>query len=334
MKDKICIGIIGAGRIGKLHTENIVNNMHDVYVKWVSDIYIDKMTDWCSQMGIKNMSSDYHDVLSDAEVDAVLICSSTDTHAQISIEAAEHGKHIFCEKPIDLNVARINEVKKAVEKAGIKMQVGFNRRYDHNFKRAQGRVAAGDIGDVHIVKITSRDPAPPPIDYVKVSGGLFLDMAIHDFDMARFLSGSEVAEVTAKGAVLIDKNIGREGDVDTAVTTLLFRNGAIGIIDNSRQAVYGYDQRIEVFGSKGCITAENDFPNTIKLVNRDGVQSDKPKYFFLDRYFESYTDEVKAFFDCIQNGTEPEVGIKDGLNSVIIGLAAKESLKNNKPVKI
>ena len=334
MKDKICIGIIGAGRIGKLHTENIVNNMHNVYVKWVSDIYIDKMADWCAQVGVKNTTADYMDILKDEEVAAVLICSSTDTHAKISIEAAEHGKHIFCEKPIDLDVAKINEVAKAVKKAGVKMQVGFNRRYDHNFKRAQERVAAGDIGDVHIVKITSRDPAPPPIEYVKVSGGLFLDMAIHDFDMARFLSGSEVREVFVKGAVLVDENIGKAGDVDTAVITLLFENGAIGIIDNSRKAVYGYDQRIEVFGSKGCVTAENDFPNTAKLINIDGVQGDKPKYFFLDRYFESYTGEVKAFIDCIVKDTEPEVGIKDGLNSVVIGLAAKESLDKNSPVKI
>jgi myo-inositol 2-dehydrogenase/D-chiro-inositol 1-dehydrogenase len=159
-------------------------------------------------------------------------------------------------------------------------------------------------------------------------------MAIHDFDMARFLSGSEVTEITAKGAVLIDENIGREGDVDTAVITLLFENGAMGIIDNSRQAVYGYDQRIEVFGSKGCITAENDFPNTTKLVNIDGVHGDKPKYFFLDRYFESYTGEVKAFIECIKNDTEPEVGIKDGLNSVVIGLAAKKSLASNSSVKL
>ena len=334
MKNKICIGIIGAGRIGKLHTENIINNMHDVYVKWVSDIYIDKMTDWCAQVGVKNTSADYMDILEDPEVDAVLICSSTDTHAKISIQAAQHKKHIFCEKPIDLDVAKIKEVEAAVKSAGVKMQVGFNRRYDHNFKRAQERVAAGDIGDVHLVKITSRDPAPPPIEYVKVSGGLFLDMAIHDFDMARFLSGSEVIEITAKGAVLIDENIGREGDVDTAVTMLLFENGAMGIIDNSRQAVYGYDQRIEVFGSKGCITAENDYPNTTKLVNIDGVQGDKPKYFFLDRYFESYTGEVKAFIECIKNDTDPEVGIKDGLNSVVIGLAAKKSLESNSSVKL
>lgn len=334
MKEKICIGIIGVGRIGKLHTENIVNNMHNVYVKWVSDIYIDKMTDWCSMVGVKNMTSDYLDILNDEEVDAVLICSSTDTHSEISIEAAKHKKHIFCEKPIDLDIARIKEVAKAVESAGVKMQIGFNRRYDHNFKRAKERVAAGDIGDVHIIKITSRDPAPPPIEYVKVSGGLFLDMAIHDFDMARFLSGSEVTEVTVKGAVLIDEEIGKAGDVDTAVIVMTFENGAIGIIDNSRQAVYGYDQRIEVFGSKGCITAENDFPNTTKLVNIDGVQGDKPKYFFLDRYFESYTGEVKAFIDCIANDTEPEVGIKDGLNSVVIGLAAKESLAKNLSIKI
>jgi myo-inositol 2-dehydrogenase/D-chiro-inositol 1-dehydrogenase len=230
MNKELCIGVVGAGRIGKLHTESIINNFRNVKVKWVSDIYIDHLTDWCRSFGIENLTKNYQEVLDDEEVDAVLVCSSTDTHAQICIDAAKKGKHIFCEKPIDLDIERIKHVEATVKKAGIKLQVGFNRRYDHNFSKAQKMVQEGKVGEPHIIKITSRDPEPPPIEYVKVSGGIFLDMAIHDFDMVRFLSGSEVTEVCATGAVLIDEKIGKAGDVDTAVTVLKFENGAIGII--------------------------------------------------------------------------------------------------------
>ena len=199
--------------------------------------------------------------MEDPNIDAVFICSSTDTHSPISIEAAKAGKHIFCEKPIDHDLDKIQEVLKAVKESGVKYQVGFNRRFDRNFKHVRDVVAGGGIGDVQIVKVTSRDPEAPPISYVKVSGGIFVDMTIHDFDMVRYLSGSEVEEVSTFGACLVDPAIGQAGDVDTCIITLRFKNGALGVIDNSRQAVYGYDQRVEVFGSKGMIAAENETPN-------------------------------------------------------------------------
>ena len=212
-------------------------------------------------------------MLADPEIGAVIVCSSTDTHADIVIAAAEKGKHIFCEKPVDLTVAKVKKALAAVQKAGVKIQVGFNRRFDHNFRRVRDQVRDGAIGDPHIVRITSRDPAPPPPEYVKVSGGIFLDMTIHDFDMARYLAGSEAVEVYAKGAVLVDPAIGKAGDVDTAVVTITFQNGCIAVIDNSRKATYGYDQRVEVFGSKGRLACTNDTPSSVTLSNGEGRAS-------------------------------------------------------------
>ena len=331
---KIILGVIGAGRIGKLHTENILHNINYVEIKTISDLYADKIKDWAYGLGIKNVCADYREILNDPEIDAVMICSSTDTHSQITIEAARAGKHIFCEKPIDYDLNRIHAALDEVKKAGVKFQVGFNRRFDHNFKKVRDLVQEGKIGEPHIIKITSRDPEPPSVEYVKVSGGIFLDMAIHDFDMARYLSGSEVTEVYTAGAVLVDPAIGEAGDVDTAVITLKFANGAIGVIDNSRKAAYGYDQRVEVFGSKGCVVVSNDTPNSTVLSTAEGVFSEKPKYFFLERYKDSFIDELKEFFDCIINDKEPSVSGIDGLKPVLIGLAAKESQKTGKPVLV
>jgi myo-inositol 2-dehydrogenase/D-chiro-inositol 1-dehydrogenase len=332
---KLTVGIIGVGRIGKLHSENIAANIRQVELKSIADIYLDNNTEnWARSIGIKNTSKDYKKIIEDKEIDAVLICSSTDTHAKFIIEAAEAGKHIFCEKPIDLNVDRIREAINAVEKAGVKLQVGFNRRFDHNFMRVREFVKGGKIGDVHILRITSRDPSPPPLEYVKVSGGIFLDMTIHDFDMARYLVGSEVEEVYALGDTLIDPSIKQYDDVDTAIITLKFKNGAIGVIDNSRKAVYGYDQRVEVFGSEGSITAANDKPNTLEISLEDWVYSEKPKYFFLERYKESYIEEIKAFIDSILDDKETPVKGIDGLRPVLIGLAAKKSLKTGKPIRV
>lgn len=334
-RKKLTVGIIGAGRIGKLHTENIAANIREVELKSIADIYMDSnITDWACSLGVKNTCKDYREIIEDRYIDAILICSSTNTHAKILIEAAEAGKHIFCEKPIDLEVKRVKEAINAVEKAGIKLQVGFNRRFDHNFMRVREFVKEGKIGDIHVLKITSRDPSPPPLEYVKVSGGIFLDMTIHDFDMARYLTGSEVEEVFAIGDTLIDPSIKQYGDVDTAVITLKFKNGAIGVIDNSRKAVYGYDQRVEVFGSKGCITAGNDKPNTLEISLDDWVYSEKPKYFFLERYKESYIDEIKAFISSILEDKETPVKGIDGLKPVLIGLAAKESLKTGRPIRV
>jgi len=331
---KITVGVIGAGRIGKIHAENIRYFIPQARLKTVADLYADKLKEWAAVVGIEKLTANYREILEDPEIGAVFICSSTDTHADLVVAAAEKGKHIFCEKPIALAVDKVKRALAAVERAGVKLQVGFNRRFDHNFRRVRELVRSGAIGEPHIIRITSRDPAPPPVDYVKVSGGIFLDMMIHDFDMARYLSSSEVVEVYAKGAVLVDPAIGRAGDVDTAVVTLTFANGAIGTIDNSRRASYGYDQRVEVFGSKGQAGCSNDTPSSVLLSDERGVVGDKPLYFFLERYKQAFTDEVREFFQAIQeNKPTPVTGI-DGLKPVLIGLAAMRSLAEGRPVKL
>jgi len=245
------------------------------------------------------------DIFNDSEIDVVVITSSTDTHAQFIQKAAIKKKDIFCEKPIDTDIQRIKETIKVVRDNNVNLMVGFNRRFDRNFMRVHEAVASGQVGDPHIIKITARDPAPPPIEYIKVSGGIYMDMTIHDWDMARFQAGSEVEEVYASGAVLIDPKIGEAGDIDTAVAVLKFKNGALGLIDNTRQAVYGYDQRVEVFGSRGCAMADNEATNTVKIYTAECTNIDKIPYFFLERYIESYANELKFFFNCLKEGKEP-----------------------------
>ena len=330
---KVRIGIIGAGRIGKLHAENLIR-IPEVEIKAISDIFVDQIVDWAKGLGINKVTNDYKEIMNDPEIEAVFVCSSTDTHTQMIMEAAKAGKHIFCEKPISFDHRKTQAALQAVKEAGVKLQIGFNRRFDHNFKRVRELVSTGKIGDPHIIKITSRDPNPPSREYIGVSGGMFIDMTIHDFDMARYLSGSDVEEVYVQGAVLIDPVFGEYGDVDTAVITLKFKNGGIGVIDNSRKAAYGYDQRVEVFGSKGSITVKNDHPNSAELSTEEGVYLDKPKYFFLERYQEAFIEEVKLFADCILNEKEPPVNGNDGLQAEIIAHLAKKSLLEKRPVNI
>jgi len=335
MAGKLRIGIIGAGRIGKLHAENIANFVPQAKLEGIADVVMTpEMEAWAKGFGARIVAKDPKALFADKDIDAIIICSSTDTHADMAIAAAKAGKHIFCEKPVDLTVAKVKAAIEAVKAAKVKMQVGFNRRFDHNFRAVREMTLAGKVGDVQIVKITSRDPAPPPPAYVGVSGGIFLDMMIHDFDMARFQAGSEVVEVHATGAVLIDPAIGKAGDVDTAIVTLKFANGALGVIDNSRKAVYGYDQRVEVFGSKGCAQAENDTPSTVKLSSVDGVVADKPMWFFLERYRAAFIDEMIAFVSAIQEGKDLPVTGEDGLRDLLVGLAAKKSLAENRSVRI
>ena len=335
MSKKLRIGIIGAGRIGKLHANNLTSRVPNAELAAISDVYEPAAKELAEKLNVPNYYNDYHKILEDPSIDAVFICSSTDTPSPISIEAARAGKHIFCEKPIDHDLDKIKAVLEEVRKAGIKYQVGFNRRFDRNFKHVHEVVQSGGIGDVQIVKVTSRDPEAPPLSYVKVSGGIFVDMTIHDFDMVRYLSGSEVTEVSAVGACLVNPEIGQAGDVDTCIITLKFANGALGVIDNSRQAVYGYDQRIEVFGSKGCITADNETPNNTTLYTADGVTKEKPLWFFLERYNDAFIAEENAFVDACLNGTDTAVGAFDGLQPVLIAIAAKESCeKGGVPVKV
>lgn len=330
----IKIGVIGAGRIGKLHAENLVHRIPDANVSAIADVVPSAAQATAEQLGIPIATADYHDILTDPNIDAVAICSATDTHAQIIIEAAEAGKHIFCEKPIDHDLARIDTALAAVDSAGVKLQIGFNRRFDPNFRAVRDAIVTGKLGDPHIVRITSRDPGPPPVEYIRVSGGIFLDMTIHDFDMIRFLMDSPVTEVFAAGSVLVDPAIGAAGDVDTAVITLRFENGAIGTIDNSRKAVYGYDQRVEVFGSKGAIAAENNTPYRATLSDETGVHSPNPLHFFLERYNDAYIAELQSFIDAVKNDTATPVTGADGRAPVVIGLAALKSLRENRPVRL
>ena len=334
MNGKLRIGVIGAGRIGKLHSNNLANRVPNAQLVCISDVYEPAAKAQAEKLGIA-YTTDYHDILNDPAIDAVFICSSTDTHSPISIEAAKAGKHIFCEKPIDHDLDKIKAVLEEVKKAGVKYQVGFNRRFDRNFKHVHDVVKNGGIGDVQIVKVTSRDPEAPPISYVKVSGGIFVDMTIHDFDMVRYLSGSEVEEVSTFGACLVDPEIGKAGDVDTCIINLRFANGALGVIDNSRQAVYGYDQRIEVFGSKGMISAENETPNNTTYYTADGVYREKPLWFFLERYNDAFIQEETEFVKACLEDTETPVGSFDGLQPVRIAIAAKKSWElGGVPVKV
>ena len=334
MNGKLRIGVIGAGRIGKLHSNNLANRVPNAQLVCISDVYEPAAKAQAEKLGIA-YTTDYHDILNDPTIDAVFICSSTDTHSPISIEAAKTGKHIFCEKPIDHDLDKIKAVLEEVKKAGVKYQVGFNRRFDRNFKHVHDVVKNGGIGDVQIVKVTSRDPEAPPISYVKGSGGIFVDMTIHDFDMVRYLSGSEVEEVSTFGACLVDPEIGKAGDVDTCIINLKFANGALGVIDNSRQAVYGYDQRIEVFGSKGMISAENETPNNTTYYTADGVYREKPLWFFLERYNDAFIQEETEFVKACLEDTETPVGSFDGLQPVRIAIAAKKSWElGGVPVKV
>ncbi len=328
------IGVIGAGRIGRIHATNLMQRIDGVTVAAIADPKIGGARGWVDSLAISRVSEEYRMILDDDEIDAVYVCSSTDTHARIVEEAAGAGKHIFCEKPIDLDVPRVRSALDAVRTAGVALQIGFNRRFDHNFSAVRDAVAAGEIGQVHLVKITSRDPEPPPVEYVKVSGGMFLDMTIHDFDMARFLTGSEVTAVSAAGAVLVDPAIGEAGDIDTAVVTLWFENGAIGVIDNSRQAVYGYDQRVEVFGSAGMVQAGNDTSTRVTRTDVDGRVSEKPLWFFLERYAQAFLAESEAFVSALREGTEPAVNGEDGLKPILICLAAGKSLREGRVVQI
>ncbi|MHA2182727.1 MAG: inositol 2-dehydrogenase [Promethearchaeota archaeon] len=329
------VGVIGAGRIGKIHIENILSNIPGLKLKTVADINIDdQMNEWANKVGVPLLIQDADDIFSDSEIDVVIIASSTDTHVKFIQKAAHMKKDVFCEKPIDTNLNNIKETLKIVKNEGIKLMIGFNRRFDKNFKRVREIVTSGQIGIPQIIKVTARDPALPSMEYIKSSGGMFFDMTIHDWDMVRFQSGSEVEEVYATGAVLVDPEVGKIGDIDTAAIILKLKNSSIGIIDNSRQAVYGYDQRVEVFGSKGCAVAGNEPSNTIRLFTAEKTKEDNIPYFFLERYMESYALELQSFFECLRNNNEPSPNGEDGLINAIIATAVQRSFEENRPVKI
>jgi myo-inositol 2-dehydrogenase/D-chiro-inositol 1-dehydrogenase len=328
------VGLIGAGRIGRLHADHLAHRVPRARLVAVADVVEEAARQCARENDVAVVAADYRAILDDRAVDAVVVCSATETHARIIEEAAAARKHIFCEKPIDLSLPRIDRALAAVQAAGVRLQLGFNRRFDANYRRVRLAVERGEIGRPWRLHIVSRDPSPPPLSYLQDSGGLFLDMTIHDFDMARFLIGSEIQELFATAGVLVDEAIGGLGDVDTAVTTLRFSDGTIGTIDNSRSAVYGYDQRVEILGSEGMVATDNNFGNSAVVSGRHGVCRDLPLNFFMERYTESYLAEMIAFVDCVLDRIPPPVTGHDGRVAVVLGLAAAKSYRENRPVRL
>ncbi len=331
---RVNVGIIGAGRIGKVHAETLAFRLPEAVPLAIADVSREAAERVAARCGIPAVAERAEEILGNPDIEAVLICSSTHTHAGLIVEAAEAGKHIFCEKPIDHTLEKIDRALAAVEKAGVKLQVGFNRRFDANFARVRAAVAGGEIGTPQLMHIISRDPAPPPIAYVKVSGGMFLDMTIHDFDMARFLIGDEVTEIYTCADVMVDPAIGAAGDVDTALIVLRFLNGVIGTIDNSRKAVYGYDQRVEILGSGGAIATGNCYPNEARISTAESVRRDLPLNFFMDRYTESFANELRAFVEAVAEGKPTPVTGIDGRVPVVMALAARKSYEEHRPVRL
>jgi myo-inositol 2-dehydrogenase / D-chiro-inositol 1-dehydrogenase len=334
MKSRLRIGLIGAGRIGPVHAETVAFRVSRAQLVAVADVNSSAAQAVASRCNIPRILSAGSDLIADPEIDAVAICSPTDTHADLIVAAAKAGKHIFCEKPISLSLEEIDRSLAAVESAGVKLQVGFNRRFDSNFLRVRQAVVSGEIGRPNLFHIVSRDPFPPPLTYLRPSGGIFLDMMVHDFDMARFLIGDEVEEVFAAGAVMVDPGFAGEDDFDTAVVLLRFRGGAIGTIDNSRKSTFGYDQRVEILGSKGKIASENRYPNQVMVSGEKCVYSDLPYNFFMQRYTDSFTAEIQAFSEAVlEDKPIPVTGAESRL-PVVMALAAGKSSREHRPVRI
>lgn len=333
MTKKINIAVIGTGRMGSVHVSNLVQFVPQANLVAICDIRLDVAQAVADKHGITRVVQDYHELLQDESIDAILIATSTDTHAFIMKDVAAAGKHIFCEKPLALDLASIDDALSVIEKSGVKLQVGFNRRFDKSYQRVHQIVDSGEIGHPCILKITSRDPEPPAMEFLKVSGGMFLDMTIHDFDMARFLLG-DIEEVYAIGKVLVSPELADINDVDTTITTLKFSNGAIGTIDNSRDAVYGYDQRLEIFCSNGVAMAGNESEDTVVKGNSLGFHTSRIPHFFMQRYAPCYIEEVRQFIESVRDDKPTATSGYDGRMAVVLGHAAWRSVHENRPVKI
>jgi myo-inositol 2-dehydrogenase/D-chiro-inositol 1-dehydrogenase len=327
------IGVIGVGRIGAMHARLLAAQVPGAVVATVTDALPDAARALGDELGVP-VSDSAEALLAEPDVDAVAICSSTETHTGLIAAAAEAGKAIFCEKPVSHDLVDVDRALAVVAEAGVPFQIGFNRRFDPAHQSVRAAVAAGEVGDVHLLRITSRDPYPPPESYVRVSGGIFLDMTIHDFDMARYITGSEVVEVFARGAVRIDPSFAEAGDVDTALVVLEHEDGCITSIDNSRQAAYGYDQRVEAFGSRGMAASENPLRHTGVVRTAAGTSAPPLPDFFLDRYVSSYIHEWEAFVAAVASGSETSVGVVDARAPLVIGLAAGRSLDEGRPVRV
>ena len=328
------IGIIGAGRIGKVHAQNIALRIPNAEIAAITDMDRDAAEALAHSCSIPVIADSAAEIFDHSAIDAVLICSPTHTHPDLIVEAAQHGKHIFCEKPIALTLPEIDRALTAVKVAGVQLQVGFNRRFDANFARLRKAIAEAEIGKPSLLHIISRDPAPPTLAYIQNSGGIFLDMTIHDFDMTRYLLAEEPQEIYTMGGVMIDPEIGRVGDLDTALTLLRFQSGAMAVIDNSRKASYGYDQRAEVLGPLGKIETMNCFPNQAILSDGRSVRRDLPLNFFMDRYTDSFVEEIRQFVAALREHRPMPVTGDDGRMAVVMALAARQSYLERQPVCI
>lgn len=328
---KIKFGIVGLGRIGKIHFENINSFIENASITAVSNLN-SKNQKWVKGQSDAKIYDHYDQMVRDPKIDAIIISSPTSYHIEHIKIALKAGKAIFCEKPVDLSFRKVKLIKDLIKDSKVPFMVGFNRRYDKSVQKLKNSIKKGAIGIPQIIRITSRDPAPPDIHYLKTSGGLFLDMAIHDFDMACFLNYNSVESVYSTGSVFGEKQIKNLGDIDTAVTTLNFENGSIATIDNSRKAAYGYDQRVEVFGDLGMCATKNQLPDNHFIADENGIHTPRPIGFFLERYADSFRSIIKKFISCLIEKREMPNGISSGLNSLHISLAAKKSLQEKRVV--
>jgi len=325
------LAIVGFGRIGRIHAENILS-MQGANLKMIVDPILD-IDEGLKRGGIQQ-SKNIADLFSLQKIDGVIICSPSNYHVEQIKELSKATKNIFCEKPLGLSIKEIMEVKSLVDSKNLNLHVGFNRRFDPDFSSLKLSIVSGDIGDLHMIKIISRDPSPPPISYIEKSGGMFLDMTIHDFDMVKYLSGVEISEIYAKGDCFIDPEIKKANDIDTAIINMTLKNGILATINNSRKAVYGYDQRIEVLGSKGTMIVGNKLLHGVRKGTKDGFTSANPKNFFIDRYKESYQIEIADFIRSTSGETVDHANVDDGLHALKIGLATNKSLLKNKPIQL
>jgi myo-inositol 2-dehydrogenase / D-chiro-inositol 1-dehydrogenase len=325
------VGLLGAGRIGNVHAKAISTHPQSKLVA-VSDVNAEAAVKLAGLYGAEARTNEA--IIDDPAIGAVLIASSTNTHSDLIEAATRAGKAVLCEKPVDLSLARAQACLKAADATGRPVMIGFNRRFDPNFAALKAAADSGEIGKSELLSITSFDPAPPPISYVKVSGGLFRDMMIHDFDLACWIMGASPVQVTAVGTSIVDAEIGAAGDVDTAVVTLLYSDGRIAVIRNSRRAAYGYDQRIELLGSKGLLSVDNVLENTVSKATADGVVAAKPEFFFLERYMRAYGAEWAAFVDAVAKNCPLPVTLADGVNALAVAEAATRSAKTKSTVDL
>jgi myo-inositol 2-dehydrogenase/D-chiro-inositol 1-dehydrogenase len=333
MTRRVKMAVIGTGRMGSVHCRNLIRSIPEADLAAVCDIRLEVAQALAVELGIQRAVRDYHELLEDEEIEAVLIAATTTAHDYIIKDAAIAGKHIFCEKPLALELDKIDSALEVVNRAGVKLQVGFNRRFDKNFQHAHDIVASGELGRPCILRITSRDPGLPPMEYLRASGGIFLDMTIHDFDMARY-QGGEIEEVHVIGDALIDPNLKEIGDIDTCLVSLKFTNGMLGSIDNSRQAVYGYDQRIELLCLDGCVMVGNETENVVVKASQTGFYAARLPDFFMQRYAPCYIAEVRSFIECVREDLPTPVNGIDGRQAVVLGHAAWKSFKENRSVKL